>query len=210
MEIMKWARDIESLYEELIEKAKREKLSEVQDLREKQQDIMDAIYTRKQDVVNSALKRLSEDVYIGIENFRDSLNKTTKKIEKNYQSKKKRFDRNNYKQIRIRFLMPGNVIHVIGEEDTVILLSLLGIEGTVINQKNEFLKEFNKVIRNPSIGMVIIAVDLDSNLIDYLTEYKLNNKKPFIFSLPDIFNPNIEEDEMFIEEISKSMGKIIK
>jgi vacuolar-type H+-ATPase subunit F/Vma7 len=106
--------------------------------------------------------------------------------------------------------MPGNVIHVIGEEDTVILLSLLGIEGTVINQKNEFLKEFNKVIRNPSIGMVIIAVDLDSNLIDYLTEYKLNDKKPFIFSLPDIFNPNIEEDEMFIEEISKSIGKIIK
>jgi len=106
--------------------------------------------------------------------------------------------------------MPGNVIHVIGEEDTVILLSLLGIEGTIINQKHEFLKEFNKVIRNPSIGMVIIAVDLDSNLIDYLTEYKLNNKKPFIFSLPDIFNPNIEEDEMFIEEISKSMGKIIK
>jgi hypothetical protein len=43
-----------------------------------------------------------------------------------------------------------------------------------------------------------------------LTEYKLNNKKPFIFSLPDIFNPNIEEDEMFIEEISKSIGKIIK
>lgn len=106
--------------------------------------------------------------------------------------------------------MPGNVIHVIGEEDTVILLSLLGIEGTIINQKNEFLKEFNKVIKKPSIGMVIIAVDLDSNLIDYLTEYKLNNKKPFIFSLPDIFNPNIEEDEMFIEEISKSMGKIIK
>ncbi len=106
--------------------------------------------------------------------------------------------------------MPGNVIHVIGEEDTVILLSLLGIEGTVINQKTEFLKEFNKVIRNPSIGMVIIAVDLDSNLIDYLTEYKLNNKKPFIFSLPDIFNPNVGEGEMFIEEISKSMGKIIK
>ena len=89
MEIMKWAREIESLYEELIEKAKREKLSEIQELREKQQNIMDAIYTRKQDVVNSALKRLSEDVYIGIENFRDSLNKTTKKIEKNYQSKKK-------------------------------------------------------------------------------------------------------------------------
>ena len=89
MEIMKWVREIESLYEELIEKAKREKLSEIQDLREKQQNIMDAIYTRKQDVVNSALKRLSEDVYEGIENFRDNLNKTTKIIEKNYQSKKK-------------------------------------------------------------------------------------------------------------------------
>ena len=89
MEIMKWAREIESLYEELIEKAKREKLSEIQDLGEKQQNIMDAIYTRKQDVVNSALKRLSEEVYEGVENFRDNLNKTTKIIEKNYQSKKK-------------------------------------------------------------------------------------------------------------------------
>lgn len=89
MEIMKWAREIESLYEELIEKAKREKLSEIQDLREKQQNIMDVIYTRKQDVVNSALKRLSEEVYEGVENFRDNLNKTTKIIEKNYQSKKK-------------------------------------------------------------------------------------------------------------------------
>ena len=106
--------------------------------------------------------------------------------------------------------MPGNTIHVIGEEDIVILLSLLGIEGTIIYQKTEFLKKFNNVIKKPSIGMVIIAVDLDSNLIDYLTEYKLNNKKPFIFSLPDIFNPNIEENEMFIEEISKSMGNIIK
>ena len=106
--------------------------------------------------------------------------------------------------------IPGNTIHVIGEEDIVILLSLLGIEGTIINQKTEFLKEFNTVIKKPSIGMVIIAVDLDSNLIDYLKEYKLNNKKPFIFFLPDIFNPNIEEDELFIEEISKSMGKIIK
>jgi len=88
MEIMKWTREIESLYEELIEKAKREKLIEIQDLREKQQNIMDVIYTRKQKVVNSALKRLSEDIYEGIENFRDSLNKATKIIEKKYQSKK--------------------------------------------------------------------------------------------------------------------------
>ena len=88
MEIMKWARDIESLYEELLEKAKKEKLNEIQDLREKQQTIMDAIYTRKQEVVNSALKRLSEEVYEGVENFRESLKKATKKIEKKYQSKK--------------------------------------------------------------------------------------------------------------------------
>ena len=89
MEIMKWAREIESLYEELIEKAKKEKLIEIQDLREKQQNIMDAVYIRKQEVVNSALKRLSEDVFEGIVNFRDRLNKTTKIIEKKYQSKKK-------------------------------------------------------------------------------------------------------------------------
>jgi len=89
MEIMKWAREIETLYEELIEKAKKEKLIEIQDLREKQQNIMDAVYIRKQEVVNSALKRLSEDVFEGIVNFRDRLNKTTKIIEKKYQSKKK-------------------------------------------------------------------------------------------------------------------------
>ena len=89
MEIMKWSREIESLYEELIGKARKEKLSEIQDLRDKQQEIMDAIHARKQEVVNTAMKRLSEDIYIGIENFRDSLNKTTKIIERKYQSKKK-------------------------------------------------------------------------------------------------------------------------
>jgi vacuolar-type H+-ATPase subunit F/Vma7 len=105
--------------------------------------------------------------------------------------------------------MPEQKIHVIGNDDITILFSLLGIESTVISESNEFLPNFNKLIKNPSIGMIIIGFDLPESIIDYLIEYKLNNRKPFIFHLPDIFNPNVEEEEIFLKEISESFGKII-
>ena len=105
--------------------------------------------------------------------------------------------------------MTGQKIYIIGSDDFVILLRLLGIEGTIIEDSNNFLMTFNKLIKNTSIGMIIIAIDLPLDLIDFIIDFKLNNRKPFVFYLPNIFKTNIENEDVFYNKILNSIGKII-
>ena len=95
-------------------------------------------------------------------------------------------------------------IHVIGYDDIVLLLGILGIEGTILENPDEFMKAFNNVIKNQSIGFIIIALNLPDDIIDYIIEFKLNNRRPFIFYLPEIFRPNIESNNIFLKKISES------
>ncbi len=105
--------------------------------------------------------------------------------------------------------MNGQKIHIIGVDDIIILFRLIGIDGTVVEDASEFLTIFKELINNPTIGMIIIAVDLPQNLIEYIIDFKLNNKKPFVYYIPDIFQPNIENNDLFLEQIIKSIKKII-
>lgn len=102
-------------------------------------------------------------------------------------------------------------IHVIGNDDFVYLLGLLGINGTILEKSESefFVKEFNKIVNNSSIGLIIIAIILPDNIIDFLIDFKLNNRSPVIFYLPDIFNANIENEDIILNIVLKSMGKII-
>ena len=103
----------------------------------------------------------------------------------------------------------GQKIHIMGSDDYVILLRLLGIEGTILEDSNKFLAIFNKLLKNTSIGMIIIAIDLPLDLIDYIIDFKLNNRKPFVFYLPDIFKTNIENEDVIYNKILDSINKII-
>ncbi len=106
--------------------------------------------------------------------------------------------------------MPEQKIYAIGEEEIILMMGLLGIEGTVLNKPEEFSNEFNSLKKDTSIGMIIIAMDLLNNDIQNLIEHKLSKEKPFIFYLPDIFKSKLEDRTVFLEEIFKSIGKIIK
>jgi len=105
--------------------------------------------------------------------------------------------------------MAGQKIHVIGQDDFVLLMRLLGIGGTIVEDSNNFLSVFNRLIKNTSIEMLIIAIDLPLDFIDYIIDFKLNIRKPFVFYLPDIFKANIENEDVFYFKILDSIGKII-
>ena len=105
--------------------------------------------------------------------------------------------------------MPDKEIFVIAHDEIVLLLGLLGIESVVLDNPDKFLKTFNNIIKKPSIGMVIVALDLPDDIIDFLIDFKLNNRRPFIFYLPDIFKPNIENENIFLKRISESLSEII-
>ncbi|MFX0002034.1 MAG: V-type ATP synthase subunit F [Candidatus Hodarchaeota archaeon] len=100
-------------------------------------------------------------------------------------------------------------IHILGEENLVILLGLLGLEGTIINSEEKFLEEFNLLIKKPSIGMIVIAMSLSDDIINFLLNFKLNNNNPFIFILPDVFEPYIEKEGKLINKILEAIGDIV-
>jgi vacuolar-type H+-ATPase subunit F/Vma7 len=99
-------------------------------------------------------------------------------------------------------------IYVIGDEDIVLMLGLLGIEGTIIENREDFLKVFNDLVTHPKIGMILITIRLSDEIIDFLLDFKLNNKEPFIFILPDVFQPNIERSDVLLSKISNAISDI--
>ncbi|MFX1572943.1 MAG: V-type ATP synthase subunit F [Promethearchaeota archaeon] len=105
--------------------------------------------------------------------------------------------------------MPEQKIYVLGKDEIVTMLGLLGIEGKVINENDDFLKEFNNLVSNPSIIMIIIALDLADDTIDFLIDFKLNIRKPFIFYLPNIFQLDDDSKDLFLTKINESIRGIL-
>ena len=98
-------------------------------------------------------------------------------------------------------------ILVLGDEETVILFELLGIEGKIVNNFNEFEFEFYETIKNPTIGMILIAENMLADHLDFYLDFKLNNSKPFIFLLPNIFQSKNINSDSISKKIQAYIGK---
>ena len=105
--------------------------------------------------------------------------------------------------------MPDQKIFIIGKQEYVLLFGLLGIEGKILKNPKEFQKEFNILKNQASIAMIIVALDLQDEDIDFLIDFKLKERKPFVYVLPDIFDKNIKNEDLFSRRITKLIGKII-
>jgi hypothetical protein len=88
MDIFKWVQDIENVYDDLIEKAKKENLEELNDFRKNQEENMEELLSKKQDVLSLAFKNLSIEVNKEIEKFDKKLEELIKNIEKEFQKNK--------------------------------------------------------------------------------------------------------------------------
>ncbi|TFG15782.1 MAG: hypothetical protein EU535_00880 [Promethearchaeota archaeon] len=90
MKIFEWIEDIEKVYDDLIEKAKKKATDEIDSLREDQEKIMEDLESKKQHFVNSTLKNLSEDITNGINDFKSNLEKTIGMFENKFQEYEKK------------------------------------------------------------------------------------------------------------------------
>ena len=103
-----------------------------------------------------------------------------------------------------------NKIMVLGDEETVTLFELLGIEGKVVNSFNEFELELYEIIKDPMIGMILISEQALAGHLDFYLNFKLNNPKPFIFSLPDIFQSKNIKTDSITKKIQEYIGKVMR
>jgi len=100
-------------------------------------------------------------------------------------------------------------IHVVGYDEIVILMNLLGIGGTVLDDPNKFIDVFENLKDNKSINTIIISMNLPDEIIDYLIDFKLNNTKPFVCLLPDLFQEHPDDKSVFLKKVYKKTQKLL-
>ncbi len=105
--------------------------------------------------------------------------------------------------------MADQEVIILGSEDHVLMLAMLGIEGIVVEESEEFLKIFRDLINKPSIGMILIALDLPKDMMNFLIDFKINNRKPFIFIMPDFFKTEIDKEDLVLNRILDAVSDII-
>ena len=105
--------------------------------------------------------------------------------------------------------MADQEVVIIGSEEHVLMLAMLGIEGIVVEKSEEFLKIFRDLINKPSIGMILIALDLPKDIVNYLIDFKINNRRPFIFIMPDLFKTEIDKEDLVLNRILDAVSDII-
>ena len=105
--------------------------------------------------------------------------------------------------------MADQEVVIIGSEEHVLMLAMLGIEGIVVEKSEEFLKIFRDLINKPSIGMILIALELPKDIVNYLIDFKLNNRRPFIFIMPDLFKTEIDKEDLVLNRILDAVSDII-
>jgi len=82
MPIFKWVEEIENIYENLIEDAKKESLNDIEKLKASIEKDMEKKIHNNQEIINSALKTLSKEVNEKSSKFGESISKLNSKIEK--------------------------------------------------------------------------------------------------------------------------------
>lgn len=103
IEIFKWTKEIEKIYEGLIDKAKEENLAEMQAFRENHEKLIEKTLLKKQEVVNLALKNISIEINNGISSFNEKLDVAMKKIERKYQKDKTQLIKIIIKKLELNF-----------------------------------------------------------------------------------------------------------
>jgi len=88
MEIFKWVEEIEKIYDDLIEKAKKESLEDIRKARTSQEKVMEEIIYKNQQIINNASAKVSKEVSEKSKNFGELVKNLCNKIKKDYQNNK--------------------------------------------------------------------------------------------------------------------------
>lgn len=91
--------------------------------------------------------------------------------------------------------------------DTQMGLRIAGIEGVVVHEYDALKAEVERVLKDPSIGILLLTTKLFEMDASYFLDLKLNRKQPLIVEVSDRHKSH-EIQSMLDETISKIVGKV--
>ncbi|MFV0395109.1 MAG: V-type ATP synthase subunit F [Coprobacillaceae bacterium] len=69
--------------------------------------------------------------------------------------------------------------------DTQLGLRLVGIEGEVVHERQEFLELLEEKMKDSSIGIILLTTKLIELCPEVISEIKLRQQKPLLVEIPD-------------------------
>ena len=95
------------------------------------------------------------------------------------------------------FLLSDNI-------DTQVGMRLVGIDGVVVHEKEEFLEELEKAMEDNTIAIVMITTKLVALAPTIISEMKLKDSRALIVEIPDRHG-----DETIGEKVDKYVSEAI-
>ena len=87
------------------------------------------------------------------------------------------------------FLISDNI-------DTQTGMRLVGIEGAVVHEREEFLTEFDRALSDRDCAILLITEKAADLCTERVEEHKLSGKMPLIVELPDRHGTSRGEDSI--------------
>lgn len=103
MELFDWVKDIERVYEELINNAKTANLKDIENYRQEQAERFDTFITKINVLVKTAIGNLTVAVDQETNGYEEDLNKAIKKVEVNFKKNIKSLQKLIIEEIGIEF-----------------------------------------------------------------------------------------------------------
>lgn len=89
--------------------------------------------------------------------------------------------------------------------DTFVAMRLAGIEGVIVHERDEILRELEKAMANKDIGIIIITELILEKVHDEIMDIKLRKKYPLIVEIPDRHGQRRDKDYI-TKYINDSLG----
>lgn len=94
---------------------------------------------------------------------------------------------------------------VIGDAETVLGFALAGVDGEVVESKEEAQKALNNAFQIKEIGVVIITEKIAATIRSLVDQYIYKKSFPLIIEVPDRFGP-AENRRNIKEMVSQAVG----
>lgn len=79
-------------------------------------------------------------------------------------------------------------------QDSLTGLRLTGVDGTLARSIEIALKEFEKAIIDPELGILLITEKLASQMTEKIHEFRINNTYPLIVEIPNSYGTKRKKD----------------
>lgn len=93
---------------------------------------------------------------------------------------------------------------VIGDEDTVLGFSLVGVQGQIASTRVEAQSALAKVLENPEFGIIIMTQDLADMIRSEVDRYLFTEAFPLIVEIPNRYTGGVSRDLRAL--VNKAIG----